>query len=166
VRRRYVKTEEAVLASQTRLMLSQAQALTAGQGPAWLGNFLNKHGLKPVVQDWLNDSGLRMVEYSILMNFGRMLEQVLFTYRGQELSQELEKLLLQWCSKGMDHVKIQRLAVHCWDTLAAKARINARRTRADRPGEQEADTRGRDSPREQAEALLRSGTRNRDQTGQ
>jgi hypothetical protein len=32
VRRKCVKTEEAVLASQTRLMLSQAQALTSGQG--------------------------------------------------------------------------------------------------------------------------------------
>jgi hypothetical protein len=56
-----VKTEEAVLASQTRLMLSQAQTLTSGQGQDWLGNYLNNHGLKPIVQAWLNDEGLRMV---------------------------------------------------------------------------------------------------------
>ena len=56
-----MKTEEAVLASQTRLMLSQAQALTSEQGQDWLGNFLKKHGLKPIVQAWLNDAGLRMV---------------------------------------------------------------------------------------------------------
>ncbi len=55
--------EEAVLASQTRLMLSRAEAVTADQGQDWLGNFLNKHGLRPIVQDWLNDAGLRMVEY-------------------------------------------------------------------------------------------------------
>jgi hypothetical protein len=83
VRRKYMKTEAAVLASQTRLMLSQAQALTSGQGQDWLGNCLNKHGLKPVVQDWLNDPGLRMVEYSILMNFGKMLEQVFSTIAAQ-----------------------------------------------------------------------------------
>jgi hypothetical protein len=56
-----MKTEEAVLAPQTRLMLGQAAATTAGQGPDRLGNFLNKHGLKPIVQVWLNDEGLRMV---------------------------------------------------------------------------------------------------------
>jgi hypothetical protein len=73
MRRKDMKTEAAVLASQTRLMLSQAENLTAGQGQDRLGNFLNKHGLKPVVQDWLNDAGLRMVEYSMLMNFGKAL---------------------------------------------------------------------------------------------
>jgi hypothetical protein len=57
--------EEAVLASQVRLMLGQAEAMTAGQGPDRLGNCLQKHGLKPIVQAWLNDEGLRMVEYSI-----------------------------------------------------------------------------------------------------
>ncbi len=59
-----MKTEQAVLASQTRLMLSQAQALTSDQGKDWLGNLLNKHGLEPTVQAWLEDAGLRMVEYS------------------------------------------------------------------------------------------------------
>ena len=57
-----MKTEQAVLASQTRLMLSQAQALTSDQGKDRLGNFLNKHGLEPILQAWLNDAGLRMVE--------------------------------------------------------------------------------------------------------
>ncbi|UCG41920.1 MAG: hypothetical protein JSU73_08500 [candidate division WOR-3 bacterium] len=56
--------EEAVPASQTRLMLGQAEAMTADQEQDWLGNYLNKHGLKPIVQAWLNDAGLRMVEYS------------------------------------------------------------------------------------------------------
>ena len=56
-----MKTEETVLAPQTRLMLSQAETLTSGQGPDWLGNCLKKHGLKPIVQVWLNDEGLRMV---------------------------------------------------------------------------------------------------------
>jgi hypothetical protein len=133
VRRKTMKTEETVLASQTRLMLSQAQTLTSGQGPDWLGNFLNKHGLKPIVQVWLNHEGLRMVEYSILSSFGTTLERVLFTYRGPELSRELERLIVQWCSRGLDHVKVQRLAVYCWDTLVAKARINTRRSRAERP---------------------------------
>jgi hypothetical protein len=60
-----MKTEEAVLASQTRVMLGQAEAMAAGQGQDRLGNCLNKHGLRPMVREWLNDAGLRMVEYSI-----------------------------------------------------------------------------------------------------
>ena len=160
-----MNTETAVLAPQTRLMLSRAEALTPDQGKHWLGNFLNKHGLKPIVQAWLNDAGLRMVEYSILTNFGKTLERVLFTYRGPELGRELEKLIKQWCSKGMDHVKMQRLAVHCWDSLAAKAGVNTRRSRAGMPEEQSADMGGSESPREQVQALPRSGSRNGDKTG-
>jgi hypothetical protein len=61
MRRKDMKNEEAVLTSQTRLMLSQAQTLTAGQGPDRLGNCLQKHGLRPMARAWLNDEGLRMV---------------------------------------------------------------------------------------------------------
>jgi hypothetical protein len=57
--------EEAVLASQPRLMLSQAQTLTSSQGQDWLGSFLKKHGLEPILQARLNDAGLRMIEYSV-----------------------------------------------------------------------------------------------------
>ena len=90
-----MNTETAVLAPQTRLMLSRAETLTSEQGQDWLGNFLKKHGLNPIVQAWLNDAGLRMVEYSILLNLGKMLERVLFTYRGPDLGRELEKLVKQ-----------------------------------------------------------------------
>ena len=159
-----MKTKEAVLAPQTRLMLSQAEALTTDQGKDWLGNFLKKHGLKPIAQEWLNDAGLRMVEYSILMNFGKMLERVLFTYRGPELGQELEKLLLQWCSRGMDHVKVQRLAVHCWDAIVARSRVNSRRSRALVPEVHRAAG-GSESPREEDAALLRSGSGNGEKAG-
>ncbi|UCG44287.1 MAG: hypothetical protein JSU73_06710 [candidate division WOR-3 bacterium] len=58
-----MNTETAVLAPETRLMLSRAETPTSGQGQDWLGNFLKKHGLEPIVQAWLNDAGLRMVEY-------------------------------------------------------------------------------------------------------
>ncbi|UCG44090.1 MAG: hypothetical protein JSU73_05640 [candidate division WOR-3 bacterium] len=102
-----MNTETAVLALQTRLMLSRAEALTSSQGQDWLGNFLKKHGLKPIVQSWLNDAGLRMVEYSILMNFGKMLERVLFAYRGPEPGQEQERevrtLSGVWVKRGLSH---------------------------------------------------------------
>ena len=160
-----MKTEETVLAPQTRLMLSQAETLTADQGKDWLGNFLKKHGLKPIAQEWLNDAGLRVVEYMILLNFAKMLERVLFTYRGPELGQELEKLLLQWCSRGMDHVKVQRLAVHCWDAIVTKAKVNSRRSRAGRPMEHRAAG-GSESPREEAAALLRTENNDGNETGQ
>ncbi len=58
-----MKTRDAVPAPQPRLLLGQAQALTSDQSRDWLGNFLKKHGLKPIVQSWLNDAGLRMVEH-------------------------------------------------------------------------------------------------------
>ncbi|UCG44289.1 MAG: hypothetical protein JSU73_06720, partial [candidate division WOR-3 bacterium] len=45
-----MNTKEAILAPQTRMMLGQAEAMAAGQGPDRLGTFLNKHGLKPIVQ--------------------------------------------------------------------------------------------------------------------
>jgi hypothetical protein len=41
--------EEAVLASQTRLMLSQAQALTSDQGKDWLENSGDRFDVKPCV---------------------------------------------------------------------------------------------------------------------
>ena len=50
MRRKHRDYEEAVLAPQTRLMLSRAEAMTADEGQDWLGNYLNKHGLKPIVQ--------------------------------------------------------------------------------------------------------------------
>jgi hypothetical protein len=49
-----MKTEEAVLASQTRALLEQACALTRGQGTDWLGRLMSKVVFMPLAQDWLN----------------------------------------------------------------------------------------------------------------
>ena len=51
MRMKDMNTKAAILAPQTRLMLSRAQALTSDQG-----------------KDWLFDAGLRMVEYSIRLD--------------------------------------------------------------------------------------------------
>ena len=68
---------------------------------------MKKQWLRPIVQDWLNDAGLRTVGYSILMNFGKMLERVLFVYRGLEPGQEQERevrtLTGVWVKRGLSH---------------------------------------------------------------
>jgi hypothetical protein len=116
-----MNTEAAVLAPQTRTLLDQACALTSGQGTDWLGRLLNKDVFMPLAQDWLNRAGIAQVEYQVLLRFSRSLEKTLFAYRGQELRNRLEALVSRWCSQGIDEVRVQRLAVHCWESLCRMA---------------------------------------------
>ncbi|UCG42961.1 MAG: hypothetical protein JSU73_14070 [candidate division WOR-3 bacterium] len=116
-----MNTKSAILAPQTRALLEQVCALTSGQGTDWLGRLLNKEVFMPLAQDWLNRAGIPQVEYQVLMRFSRSLEKTLFAYRGQELGRRLEALLSRWCSQGVDEVKVQRLAVHCWESLCRMA---------------------------------------------
>jgi hypothetical protein len=110
-----MNTEATTLAPQTRQMLGEVAALTEGQGKDWLGKVMLKDEFMAVAQGYLNRAGLQRIEYSILMRFAAALERTLFTWRGQELAQRLEAQLCRWTSRGLDGVRMQKLAVHCWE---------------------------------------------------